>query len=45
MIYFIIGSILIFNYVIFKMSSSCSRIEEKIYYEENLNLENKKNYK
>lgn len=42
MVYFIIGSLLIFNYVIFKMSSKCSKIEERIYYEEKFNLENKK---
>lgn len=41
MIYFVIGSILIFNYAIFRMSSRCSRIEEKIYCEEEFNLEKK----
>ena len=34
MICFIISLILIFNYVVFKMSSNCSRMEEKIYIEE-----------
>lgn len=42
MIRFIIGSLLIFNYVMFKIFSKCSRIEERIYYEEKFDLENKK---
>lgn len=40
MIYFIIGLILAFNYVVFKMSSNCSRIEEKIYIEEDFEEKN-----
>lgn len=30
MVYFIIGTVLIFNYSIMKMSSRCSRIEEEL---------------
>lgn len=40
MIYFIIGLILVFNYAVFKMSSNCSRIEEKIYIEEDFEEKN-----
>lgn len=34
MICLIIGGILIFNFVVFKMASNCSRLEESMYFEE-----------
>lgn len=34
MTYIIIGGILLFDFVILKMASNCSRLEEKIYYDE-----------
>lgn len=34
MVYFIIGSVLLLDFVTLKMASRCSRIEEKMYIEE-----------
>lgn len=34
MAYLIVGGILVFDFVILKMASRCSRIEEKMYIEE-----------
>ena len=34
MFWFVIVAILVFDFVVFKMSSRCSRIEEKIWLEE-----------
>lgn len=34
MVYLIVGSILVFDFVILKMASKCSRMEEKMYIEE-----------
>ena len=33
MVYLIGGFVLLFNFVIFKMASKCSRVEEKMYVE------------
>ena len=34
MVYLIIGGVLLFDFVVLKMASKCSRIEERIYVEE-----------
>lgn len=34
MVYLIVGGILVFDFVVLKMASRCSRIEEKMYVEE-----------
>lgn len=34
MIYLIIGCVLVFNFVVFRVSSNCSRQEERMYLEE-----------
>lgn len=36
MVYFIIGGILLFDFVVFKMASKCSRVEERMYLEKNI---------
>lgn len=34
MVYLLVGGILLFDFVVLKMASRCSRIEEKMYVEE-----------
>lgn len=34
MVWFVIGLVLVFDFVVLKMSSKCSRVEEKMYVEE-----------
>ena len=34
MVYLLIGGILLFDFIVLKMSSKCSRVEERMYLEE-----------
>lgn len=34
MVYFVIGLVLLFDFVVLKLASKCSRVEEKMYVEE-----------